>query len=174
MQVSRTNQWWMIGGGYAVITVYSAGLLYARHRDMLQDPTIASSGMYAAGDAITVVYLFFLYMIPTAFALRLLAVNEPRFEKYSLVLLAVSATAPLALGLAIVGWKLNLRVFEGPALERLMASPMVFITIAASRFAAKSEAAKRWTNYALLTETLTFLVIMILLIFAVRNAGSFL
>ena len=174
MQLSRTNQWWMIGGGYALITVYAADLLYVRHQNMLQDPTIASSGMYAAGDALTVVWLFFLYMIPTAFALRLLAVNERPFEKYSLVLLAVTATAPLALGLTIVGWKLKIQALEGPALERLMASPMVLVAAAASRFAARSNAAKRWTNYALLTEILTLLVIMILLIFAVRNAGSFL
>ena len=155
MQLSREKLWMMIGASYAAITAFAASLLYQRHLNELRYPDMASSGMNAAGDLLTIIFLSFLYMVPTVFVLRLLSENIRLFEVYSHALLALSLTAPVALCfVAIASW-LHTRTLEDYALLRLFGAPMVLIVMGVSRWVAKSAPAKRSIDFALLAEVVS-------------------
>jgi hypothetical protein len=161
LQLSREKQWTMIGIGYALVTGFAAMLLYARHLQMSQDPVTASSGMAAAGDAILVLLISLMYLVPSTFLLRMMADHERVYCAYARVLLALSLTAPLALALLVANSKLKTDWFQGLALTRLFSVPMILIVIGVSRWMARSSRSKEIVNYAGLTETLTLLLIVI-------------
>ena len=163
MQLSREKLWMMIGASYAAITAFAASLLYQRHLNELRYPDMASSGMNAAGDALTVIFLSFLYMIPTVFVLRLLSENIRLFEVYSHALLGLSITAIIALGVVAANWWLHTRTLEDLALLRLFGGPMVLIVMGVSRWAARSAPAKRSIDFALLAESLSLAALVAML-----------
>jgi hypothetical protein len=162
LNISREKQWMMIGASYAVITVFAASTIYARHLQMLRDPVTAASGMAAAGDTLLGLFLFFLYIVPTAFVLRLMADHERVYDAYSCVLFALGLTAPLALGLLVANSKLKTDWFQGLALARLFCVLLILIAIGVSRWMARSARSKRMVNYAGLTEVLTLLVVVVI------------
>ena len=91
-----------------------------------------------------------------------MADHERVYDAYSCVLLALSLTAPLALGMLIANSKLNRDWFRGLALARLFCAPLILIAIGVSRWMARSARSKQMVNYAGLTEVLTLLVVVVI------------
>jgi hypothetical protein len=156
----------MIGIGYALVTGFAATLLYARHLQMSQDPVTAASGMAAAGDAILVFFISLMYLVPSAFLLRMMSSHERVYDAYARVLLVLSLSAPLALALLTASSKLKMDSFQGLVLARLFCVPMILIVIGVSRWMARSAPAKRLLNYALLAESATLLISVALITLA--------
>jgi hypothetical protein len=153
--MSSRMQFGLVAIGYAAVLVFAAGSLYARHLLDLQDPAAASGGMAAAGDAMLHLFIGFLFLIPTVFLIRILTRHEALYLSYSRFLFGLSLSAPVCLGIVFLGDK-----FVAPSLSwicffRILESPIVLAGIGISRFAARSDRAKRFGSYALLVEGLT-------------------
>jgi hypothetical protein len=153
-------QFYLIAFGYASILTFWALITFQRHLVELQDPAAASasSGMWAAGDAMLGLATGFLLMVPTFFLLRILARHESAYNTYSKAALAITLTAPLALGLLASGTLPHAGFLENNTLLRLLYSPFVIIILAMSRMLARFETAKRLLMYALSAESLTLLL----------------
>ena len=126
------------------------------------DEVNASSGMWAFGDMMMFALTFCTLMVPTFFALRLIARAEEFYTRYSKFVVGMAVTAPAAVLLIVV---LRGSGFVGETcLWRLFLSPFAIIAIGASRVVAQFKASKRLLSYALLTETFTFATAVILLV----------
>jgi len=136
----------------AALLVFARYLLYVNHP---QD-VAAAGGMYAAGDWMLEIIIGCMLLVPT-FALALVVRKSENLSTgYSKVLLGLSLTAPICLGLlciAAVGQRTMLLGWI--CLDRLLCSPVVIIGLVVSRLLARFDRAKRLTLYALLIEILT-------------------
>jgi len=107
----------------------------------------------------------------TFFLVLVIYKSEPAYTIYSKVLLGLSLTAPLSVGLiAIPAVNQGMNVLGEVCLFRLFASPMVAFGIGASRLFARFPGPKKLTVYALLIEGFT-LVMMGVLLFSVRSGS---
>ena len=94
-------------------------------------------------------------MIPTVFLIWAMARSEARYTTYSELLLGFGLSAPVCLGLFVLGnhhVSDNLRLV---CLCRLLGSPFVLVGMGVSRWVARFDRAKKLTFYALLIEGLT-------------------
>ena len=147
-------QFGLVGAGYAAVLVFAAASLFLRHLIQLQDPVAASGGMAAAGDAMLHLFIGFLFLIPTAFLIRIIAKTEEVYTAFSKFLFGLSLSAPVCLTVVLLGdrvpqslgWICGFRMLE---------SPIVLLGMGISRFAARFDRAKRLISYALLVEGLT-------------------
>ena len=145
----------MIGLAYAGVLVVAAGLLFMRHLQELHNPVDASGGMWAGGDLFLGIFIACLFMIPTIFLVWFMAKFEALYTRYSQLLLGLSLSAPVCLGLFYFGKN---HVAEGlrlACLGRLLWAPFVIVGIIVSRLVARFDRAKKLANYALLIEGLT-------------------
>ena len=86
-----------------------------------------------------------------------LAKSETAYTRYAKVMLAISLTAPICLGLSSIPAISQSKVFLGWfCMGRLMASPVVIVAMGMSRLFARFDRAKRLTLYALLIETMSW------------------
>ncbi|MGD1093674.1 MAG: hypothetical protein ABSB35_17005 [Bryobacteraceae bacterium] len=76
--ISSRIQFGLVAMGYAAVLVVAAALLYKRHLVELQDPVAASGGMAAAGDTLLQLFIGCLFLIPTAFLIRIIAMQSLR------------------------------------------------------------------------------------------------
>ena len=148
-------QFGLVAVGYAAVLVVTAASLYGRHLLELQDPASFSGGMAAAGDSMLHLFLGCLFLIPTAFLIRILAKSETLYTAYSRFLFGLSLSAPVCLSVVLLGEN-----YVAPSLSwfcffRLLESPIVLVGMGISRFAARFARAKRLIFYALLVEALT-------------------
>jgi len=91
--------------------------------------------------------------------------SEPAYTIYSKVLLGLSLTAPLSVGLiSIPAVNQGMNVLGEVCMFRLFASPLVIAGIGMSRLFARYPRAKRLTVYGLLIEGLTLAALLALLI----------
>jgi hypothetical protein len=153
---------------YAAVLSFAAGELFARYmyESNHAADVAAASGMYAGGDMLLEIFIVFLFMIPTYFLIRIGAPFETPYTAYSKVLLIVGFTAPVCLGLLLLGKAYLPESLSVLCLERLLWSPFILMLIAISRRAAKFDRAKRAISYALLSEAFTFCLSIALIIFS--------
>lgn len=148
-------QLWLIAFGYAAVLSLAAVFLYVDHLRQLNNPVEASGGMYAFGQALLGLFIACLFMIPTVFLLWILARVDAFSNSYSQLLVGISLSAPVCLGLFYfcrnqVAQSLSILCFF-----RLLASPFILVGLGVSRFAARSDPAKKRISYALLIEAVT-------------------
>jgi len=160
----------MIGTGYAIVSTYAAWQLYERHAweaAHAADVT-AASGMYAGGDMLLDLWLAFLLMIPTIFLVRVISRFEAPAAAYSKILFLVSLSAPLCLGISLLGESRVPASLVVSCLERLLWSPFFLGLMFFSRIVAKFQNAKRLTSYALLSEGATICASFALFVLSMR------
>ena len=155
--VLRTRLYW-VGGGYAAIAVLAAALIVARYLQYVTHPADAAQygGMWAGGDLMLELFITGLLLVMTFFLVLVIRKDESAYTVYSKVLLGLSLTAPLSVGLISVpavsqgtGW------LGFACLFRLFASPMVIVGLGMSRLFARFSRAKRLVSYSLMIEVLT-------------------
>jgi hypothetical protein len=161
-----------VGAAYAAVLSFAAGELFARYMYQTNHAAdvAASSGMYAAGDMLLGIFIVFLFMIPTYFLIRIGAPFETPYTAYSKFLLIVGCTAPVCLGLLLLGRAYLPESLSVLCLERLLWSPVILFLIAISRRAAKFDRAKRAISYALLSEGFTFCLSIASIIISTASA----
>ena len=145
----------LLTGGTMVVERY---LYEVRHPEDVS----ASSGMWAFGDAMLFAMLFFMLMAPTFFALRLLARSERTYTAIAKVTLAITTTAPVCLAVLWLAKLPSEGFVTDTLLWRMMLAPFVLIAVFASRIAARFQLAKRLLTWAVLTETLTFVLAVVM------------
>ena len=145
----------LIGLAYAGVLVVAAGLLFRRHLQELQNPVDAAGGMWAGGDLLLEIFIACLFMIPTIFLVRFMTQFEPVYMRYSQLLVGLSLSAPVCLGLFYFGKNHVADGLRLACLSRLLWVPFVLVVMIASRLVARFDRAKKLANYALLIEGLT-------------------
>jgi hypothetical protein len=156
----------LVGLGYAAALVVAAALLFARHLQELKYPADASGGMWAAGDLFLYIFIAGLFMVPTLCLILVAARFEAFYTAYSKFLLALSLTAPVCLGVLVLGENHLGESLINLAFFRLIWLPFILVGMGVSRLAARFDRAKRFVSYALLTEGLTLAIAVALLIHA--------
>lgn len=149
---------------YAGVLAFTAALLYVRHLQELRYPAESSGGMWAAGDAMLQIFIACLFMIPTALLIWVISKSESLYKAYSQLLLGLSLSAPVCLGVLTFAENSVAPAAGFFCLYRLLWSPFILLGIGASRLVARFDRAKRLISYALLIEGLTFAVAVALLV----------
>lgn len=167
--ISLRAQLGLVAAGYAVVLAAAALLVFARYLLYVNHPqdVAAAGGMYAAGDWMLEIIIGCMLLVPT-FALALvIRKSEPLYTGYSKVLLGLSLTAPICLGVLSIPAVGQGTMFLGwICLDRLLCSPVVIVGLLVSRLLAQFDKAKRLTLYALLIEVLTLVLMAGLFLFA--------
>jgi hypothetical protein len=151
---------------YAAVLVVAATLLYVRHLQELKYPAEASGGMWAGGDLLLYIFIACLFMVPTVFLILVTARFEAFYTAYSKFLLGLSLSAPVCLGVLFLGENHVGQTLINLCLYRLIWVPFILMGMGISRLAARFDRAKRFVSYALLTEGLTLVIAVALLIHA--------
>jgi hypothetical protein len=158
----------LVAFGYASVLGIAAILIVLRYLQYVNNPADAAQygGMWAGGDLILEVFICGMLLVVSFFLVLVIYKFEAAYTNYSKILLAISVTAPVSVGLiAIPAVSQGNSVLGYACLFRVFASPIVLVGLGMSRLFARFPKAKRFTNYALLTEVLTlvFLVGMLAL-----------
>jgi hypothetical protein len=169
--LSWRMQLWLIGAGYAAVLVIAAVLILGRY---LQEIThradvIGSGGMYAFGDLLLGIFIVCLFMIPTAFLVWRMARFEGGYTVYAQLLVGVSLSAAVCLGLFVLDKNHLTESLVTLCLYRFVASPFVLVGLVVSRLVARFDRAKKLTSYALLIEGLSLSIALALLFRAVHR-----
>jgi hypothetical protein len=170
----RTRLFW-VAGAYAAVLSVSAGLILERYLAYVRHPddVAASGGMWAGGDMLLEVFIAGMVLVVTFFLVLVIANAEVAYATYSKILLALSLTAPIAIGLmAIPAVGQSNSMLGYVCLYRALGSPLVLLGLAMSRLFARFPKPRRITNYALLIEgmTLVFVLLMLFLPFHPHHA----
>jgi hypothetical protein len=165
MVLSRTRLW-LVAFGYAAVLAVATLLIAARYIQYVTHPAdvAAYGGMYAGGDLMLELFIGGMLLMVTFFLVLVIYKSESAYTIYSKVLLGLSLTAPLSVGLISIPAVNHGMGFLGEAcMFRLFASPMVALGIGASRLFARFPRPKRLIVYALLIEGLTLVMMGVLL-----------
>jgi hypothetical protein len=164
--VPRTRVFW-VAGAYAAVVAVSAALIFERYMAYVSHPDDAAaySGMWAGGDLLLEVFIAGMLLVVSFLLVIAIFKYEAAYTTYSKILVALSLTAPASVGLmAIPAVGRSSSVLGYVCLYRVLASPLVLLGLGMSRLFARFPKPKRMTNYALLIEALT-LVLMVLMLF---------
>jgi len=151
----------LVAAGYAVVLATAAILVYMRHLLYVYHAAeaAAAGGMYAAGDWMLEIIIGCMLLVPTFVLALVIRKSEPLYTGYSKVMLGLSLTAPISLGvLSIPAVSQGTMLLGWICLDRLLCSPVVIVGLVVSRLLARFDKAKRLTLYALLIELLTFVL----------------
>ena len=159
----------LVAIGYAAVFAAAAVLLYGRHLQELRYPAEASGGMWAAGDAMLYMFIAGLFLVPTAAFIWVLAQSESVYPVFSQILLGLSFSAPICLGMLWLGAGQAAQSFDNLCLLRLLASPFILTGIGISRFVARFDREKKLLSYAFLIEGLTLGIALVLLFHTARS-----
>jgi hypothetical protein len=161
----------LVAAGYAVVLATAALLVYGRHLLYVNHPeeVAAEGGMYAAGDWMLEIFIGCMLLVPTLVLVLVIRKSEHLYTGYSRILLGLSLTAPICLGvLSIPAVNQGTMVLGWICMDRLLVSPIVIVGLVVSRLLARFDQAKRLTLYALLIEVLTLALTAGLFLFAAR------
>ena len=162
----------LVAASYAVVLATAALLVYVRHLQYVNHPedVAASSGMYAAGDWMLEIIIGFMLLVPTFVLVLVIRKSEHLYAGYSKVVLGLSLTAPISLGLvSIPAVGQGTMALGWICMDRLLCSPVVIAGLVVSRLLARFDQAKRLTFYALLIEVLTLVLTVALFLFAAKT-----
>ena len=151
----------LVQASYAVVGVVSVLLIYERYLRYVRNPqdVAASSGMYAGGDLLLEIFICFLFLVPTVALVFVIRKSEACYTAYAKVLLGLSLTAPISLGLLIIP-VLNQWYWGDACIFRLFAIPIVVVVLILSRWLTRYARARRLISYDLLIEGLTFVAVI--------------
>jgi len=151
----------LVAASYAMVGVVSALLICERYLQYVRNPqdVAASGGMYAGGDLLLEIFICFLVLVPTIALVLVIRKSESWYTAYAKVLLGLSLTAPLSVGLLIIP-VFNQWYWGDACIFRLFAIPIVVVVLIFSRWLTRFARARRLIFYALLIEGLTFVVII--------------
>jgi hypothetical protein len=151
----------LVAASYALVGVVSALLIYKRYLQYIRNPqdVVASSGMYAGGDLLLEIFICLLFLVPTVALMAVIRKSESCYTAYAKVLLGLSLTAPISVGLLIIP-VLNQWYWGNACIFRLFAIPIVVVVLIFSWLLTRFARARRLIFYALLIEGLTFAVII--------------
>lgn len=162
MVLSRTRLW-LVAISYAAVLAVAAVLIVARYFQYVTHPAdvAAYGGMYAGGDLMLEVFIAGMLLVVTFFLVLVIYKSEPAYTIYSKVLLGLSLTAPLSVGLiSIPAVNQGMNVLGEVCMFRLFASPMVIVGLGMSRLFARYPRPKRLAVYSLLIEGLTLVALL--------------
>jgi hypothetical protein len=157
----------LVAAMYGAMAVISGLLIFERYLIYIQNPqdVIAAGGMYAGGDLLLEIMVLCLFLVPTATLIFFIRKSESAYTTYAKVLLGVSLTAPLSLGLMFVPvfneWYLGEAI-----LFRLFATPVFAVVLILSLCLTRFSHARRLIACALLIEALPFAVAIGILVFS--------
>jgi len=163
--VPRTRLFW-VAGAYAAVVAVSAALIFERYIAYVRHPddVAAYSGMWAGGDLMLEVFIASMLLVVSLFLVIAIFKYEATYTTYSKILVALSLTAPASVGLmAIPAVGQSNSLLGYACLYRVLASPLMLLGFGMSRLFARFSNAKRMTNYALLIEALTLVLIVLML-----------
>jgi hypothetical protein len=161
----------MVAASYALVLATAIVLVYVRHLQYVNHPqeVVASSGMYAFGDWMLEIFIGCMLLVPTFLLMLTIRKSENLYTGYSKILLGVSLTAPICLGVfSIPAVNQGTMILGEICVDRLFGSPIVIVGLLVSRLLARFDRAKRLTLYALLIEVLTLVLMATLFLFAAR------
>lgn len=163
--LSRTRLW-LVAMAYAGVLAVAVVLIVARYVQYVTHPAdvAAYGGMYAGGDLMLEVFILAMLLLVTFFLVLVIYKSEPAYTIYAKVLVGLSLTAPLSVGLiSIPAVNQGMNVLGEACMFRLFASPLVALGIGASRLFARFALPKKLTVYALLIEGFTLVGMGVLL-----------
>lgn len=142
---------------YGAMAVMSGLLIFKRYLVYQQNPqdAIAAGGMYAGGDLLLEAIVLCLFLIPTALLIFFIRNSESAYTTYAKILLGLSFTAPLSLGLVFVP-VLNESYLGDALLFRLFAIPVLAIVLILSLCLTRFARARRLIMCALVIEAFPF------------------
>ena len=137
----------------------------------------AYGGMWAGGDLMLELFIVGMFLVVTFFLVLVIAKSETAYTIYSKVLVGVSLTAPLSVGLIAIpainrGDFILYSILGYACLFRLFASPLVAFGIGMSRLFARFARPKKLTVYALAIEGLTLVVMFAFLFVPLGRSHS--
>lgn len=153
----------MVAFGYATVLAVSAALIVVRYFEYLTHPAdvAAAGGMYAGGDLMLEAFIGGMLLVVTFFLVLVIYKWESAYTIYSKILLGLSLTAPLSVGLLFIpAVSQGSSLLGGACMFRLFASPMIVVGMGMSRVFARFPRAKRLTVYGLLIEVVTMICLM--------------
>lgn len=156
----------LVSAGYAAVLSISTFLVVWRYLQYRWHPDDANqySGMWAGGDMMLAAFIFCLLLVPTFFLGLVARDSEPLNTGYARVLLGVSLTAPLSIGvIALSAVNQSNSLLGWACFWRVLGSPFILIGIAGSRLLARFPRAKRLNSYALLIEAGTIAAMIVFL-----------
>ena len=162
----------LVAASYAVVFVLSALLVFMRYLVYVRNPqdVAAAGGMYAGGDLLLEIIIFFLFLVPTAALVTVIRKSEPAYTAYAKVLLGLSVTAPMSVGLLAIP-VLNQWYWGDVCIFRLFAMPVLVFVLIFSRWLTRFARARRLISYALLIEGLTFVLVIVGGVFLLSKGG---
>jgi hypothetical protein len=163
-----------VTAGYAIVASVAAVLLLARHIQYVTHPADANTygAMFAFGDLLLGLFIGGLFLIPTLFLVLVIRKSESAYTRYSQILLGLSLTSPICMGISLIPAVSQGNSFLGWfCMDRLFASPIVIAALAVSRLLARFDRAKRLILYALLVELGTIALMVTLFVFFVARRG---
>ena len=161
----------LVASMYAVVAVISGLLIFNRYLLYVQHPqdVSAASGMYAGGDLLLEAMVLCLFLVPTAVLVFFLRRSESAYTAYAKILLGVSCTAPLSLGLIFIP-ALSHAYLGDAIIFRLFAIPIFTVVLIVSLYLTRFSRARRLISYALLIEALPLAILIgILFVSAIRH-----
>jgi len=159
----------VVAAAYAAVLATAIVLVYERHMQYVNHPedVAASGGMYAFGDWMLEIFIGCMLLVPTFLLVLIIRRFENLYTGYSKILLGLSLTAPICLGLfSIPAVNQGTMLLGEICVDRLFGSPIVVAGLVVSRLLARFDRAKRLTSYALLIEVLTLVLMAALFLFA--------
>jgi hypothetical protein len=165
----------LVAAFYALVLATAAILVYIRHLLYVNHAAeaAAAGGMYAAGDWMLEIFIGCMLLVPTLLLMLVIRNSELLYTGYSRVLLGLSLTAPISLGvLSIPAVNQGTMLLGWICLGRLLCSPIVIVGLLVSRLLARFDRAKRLSLFALLIEVLTLALMVGLFLFAARSHGG--
>ena len=173
--ISLRAQLIIVAAGYAAVLAFAAVLVAGRYVLYVSHPqdVAAAGGMYAAGDLFLEMFIFCMLLVPTFLLAWVIRNSEELYTGYAKILVGLSLTAPICLGVLSIP-----AVGQGPMvvgeilMSRLVGSPFVIAGLAFSRLLARFDRAKRLTFYALMIEILTLVFMVAGFLFLARSHGG--
>jgi hypothetical protein len=167
MRIPWKMQLGLVALGYAGVLGIAAILIVLRYLQYVNHPADAAQygGMWAGGDLMLELFICGMLLVVSFFLVLVIYQYETAYAHYAKVVLAISVTAPVSIGLiAIPAVGQGNSVLGYACLFRVFASPIVLVGLGMSRLFARFPQGKRFTNYALLIETLTFVFMLLMLV----------
>src|SRR5580698_4938781 len=116
----------LVAAFYAVVLATAVLLVFMRHLMYLNHAAeaAAAGGMYAFGDLMLEVIIGCMLLVPTFVLVLVVRKSEPLYTGYAKVMLGLSLTAPISLGIvSILAVRQGTMLLGWICMDRLLCSP---------------------------------------------------
>ena len=167
MRIPWRLQLVLVACGYLSVLAIAATLIVVRYFQYATHPAdvAAYGGMWAGGDLMLELFICGMLLVMSFFLVLVIFRHEAAYTTYSKAVLAISVTSPVSVGLiALTSSSEGVSVLGWVCLFRVFSSPIVLLGLGMSRLFARFPQGKRFTNYALLIETSTLILMGLFLV----------